>query len=66
MTTLKDFHYSRLTPKQLASLVYELNKALVDAIDRLSVISQVKDPKYSEVSERAQKIINRARLEGIL
>lgn len=62
MTTLKDLHYSRLTPKQLASLVYDLNHALVDEMRK----SQSSDVLNRDISERAQKIINRARLEGIL
>jgi len=68
MTELKDFKYQRLTPHQLIKLVYELNKALVEATDRLSWkdLVQVKDPAFMEISEKAQKVINRARLEGIL
>jgi len=62
VTQLKDFHYSRLTPKQLAGLVYDLNHALVDEMRK----SQSTDILNRDISERAQKIINRARLEGIL
>jgi len=62
VTELKDFNYSRLTPTQLAKLVYDLNHALVDEMRK----SQSSDVLNRDISERAQKIINRARLEGIL
>lgn len=59
MTQLKDFKYKPLTPQQLASLVYDLNKELVEVYARTGM-------KNEELSKKAQKMINRARLEGIL
>jgi len=59
MTKLKDFKYQSLTPRQLAGLVYDLNKYLVEVGTRTGI-------KNEDLSERAQKVINRARLEGIL
>lgn len=62
MTELKDFKYRRLTPHQLMRLIYDLNHALVDEMRK----SRSGDPHNREVSERAQKVIGRARVEGIL
>jgi len=59
MATQK-FHYKALSRKQLAQMVYELNHALVDAV-HTPAFSQ-----WETIREKAQKMINRARLEGLL
>jgi len=60
--TERKFHYQRLTPRQLTTLIYELNKALVFEMNN----SGSKDPKHMELREKAVKVIQRARMEGIL
>jgi len=62
VTQLKDFKYQHLTPRQLARLVYDLNKALVFEMGN----GNSEDPKHMELREKAVRVINRARLEGIL
>jgi len=52
--------YKLLTNKQLAKMVYELNKEMV----RLNIFPGTTGP--GELKEKALKMINRARLEGIL
>jgi len=54
------FHYRPLTNKQLAKMVLELTKEMIE-------IRKFTGTKLgAEMTEKAQKMINRARLEGIL
>lgn len=55
------FHYKSLTKRQLAKMVYELNKQLVANHN-----SGSRDIFMKDLREKAQKMINRARLEGLL
>ena len=56
------FNYKPLTKHQLAKMVYELNKELVEILE----IVGGKNIGSRDVSEKAQKMIARARTEGIL
>jgi len=64
------FKYKALTNRNLATLVYDLNLNLVKL---MTAVAESKDPniraavrRATECGTKAQKIINRARLEGIL
>ena len=61
MVTQK-FHYKALSRKQLAQMVYDLNKQIVD----LEQDYPISGPVVEEITIRAKKMINRARLEGLL
>jgi len=52
--------YKALSKRQLAQMVYDLDKAITDAAQGPSALLR------QDVRERAQKMINRARLEGLL
>jgi len=61
MATQK-FHYKALSRKQLAQMVYNLNRELVEFVRVVPPGTVGTDA----VMVRAQKMINRAKLEGLL